>query len=64
MNVNAVPAKHFAKPPYKAAAYSKQFSGVENREGFNCLTFLDKPGATLTSHAIAEQVAQDWNKHE
>lgn len=63
IQVNAVPAKHFAKPPYKAVAYSSQFSGVENKDGVNCLTFSDKSGATLTSHDIAEQIAQEWNKN-
>jgi hypothetical protein len=59
--MNAEPTKHFAIPPYKAADYG-QWAGVENAQGFNCLTFPDKPGAKFTTMEHAEAIAKEWNK--
>jgi hypothetical protein len=33
-----------------------------NRNGFNCLTFPDKPGAVVTTEERAKQIAIEWNK--
>jgi hypothetical protein len=59
--MNAEPTKHFAIPPYKAADYG-QWAGVENAQGFNCLSFPDKPGAKFTTLEHAEAIAKEWNK--
>ena len=62
--MNAVPAKYFAFPPYRAEDLGGKMKwwGVMNRNGFNCLTFTDKPGAVVTSEARAKQIAAEWNK--
>jgi len=59
--MNAEPTKHFAIPPYKAADYG-YWAGVENAQGFNCLSFPDKPGAKFTTMEHAEAIAKEWNK--
>jgi hypothetical protein len=58
--MNAEPSKHFAIPPYKAADYG-HWAGVENAQGFNCLSFPDKPGAVFTTLEHAEAIAKEWN---
>lgn len=60
--MNATPSPHFAIPPYKAVQYSAQWAGVENAQGFNCLTFPEKPGAKFTTIESAQQIAKDWNE--
>lgn len=60
--MTAVPAKHFASPPYKAEMVGPSWAGVMNAQGFNCLTFTDKPGATVTDFATAQKIADEWNK--
>lgn len=62
--VRAIPAKHFAFPPYRAELFNEKsgWAGVMNRQGFNCLTFPDKPGATITDFKTAEQIATQWNE--
>jgi len=35
---------------------------VMNRNGFNCLTFPDKPGAIVTSEENAKILAAEWNE--
>lgn len=59
--MNAIPNKHFAIPPYKAVRYSNDFSGIENAQKLNVLTFTDKPGAKFTSYENAVKIAQEWN---
>lgn len=60
--MNAIPAKHFAIPPYKAEMVGPSWAGVMNAHGFNCLTFTDKPGAVFTTMEKAEAIAKEWNK--
>jgi hypothetical protein len=62
--LDAVPAKHFAKPPYSPwSAPNGQWHGVLNRDGVNCLTFKSKPGAVFVqSAAEAEAIAKAWNE--
>jgi hypothetical protein len=62
--MNGLPAKHFAFGPYRAESLggSHGWGGVMNRNGFNCLTFPDKPGAVATSEANAKQIADEWNQ--
>lgn len=62
----ATPAKHFAKPPYRAELFDakSKWSGVMNRDGVNCLTFTDKPGSVVTDFESAQQIAADWNGSE
>jgi hypothetical protein len=60
--MTATPSPHFAIPPYKAVQYSPQWAGVENAQGFNCLSFTDKPGAKFTTMENAEAIAKEWNK--
>lgn len=65
--IKAVPAKHFAFPPYTAELINPAngWSGVMNKQGFNCLTFLEdgKPtGKTITDFETAKQIAEAWNE--
>lgn len=62
--MNAVPAKYFAFPPYRAEDLGGKMKwwGVMNRDGLNVLTFTDKPGAVVASEARAKQIAAEWNK--
>lgn len=60
--MNALPAKHFALGPYSAEQVGSNWWGVMNRNGFNCLTFPDKPGAVVASEEHAKQIADEWNE--
>jgi len=62
--MTAVPAKHFAFPPYRAELFNKEsgWSGVMNRNGLNVLTFTDMPGCVITSFEHAEEIAARWNQ--
>lgn len=62
--MQAKPAKHFATPPYRAELFSEisGWAGVVNARGINCLTFPDKPGATVTTFGQAQQIADEWNR--
>lgn len=63
MITNATPTKHFALPPYKAVPSGGKNAWwyVENSQGFNCLSFPDKPGAKFTDQITASAIAADWN---
>lgn len=59
--MDAVPCQWFAFPPYRA---EKLFCGagcVINANDFNCLSFLSKPGAVLTTFENAVEIARRWN---
>lgn len=58
---NAVPTKHFDLPPYRAEAMGGDRWGVVNRDGFNCLSFPDKPGAKFSTIERAHEIAAEWN---
>jgi len=62
--MNGLPAKHFAFGPYRAESLGGLHGwwGVMNRNGFNCLTFPDKPGAVVTTEDRAKQIADEWNE--
>ncbi len=62
--ITAFPTHGFARPPYTARLYSKDsgWSGVENCDGFNALSFPEKPGAKFTSLEEAMEIADDWNR--
>lgn len=62
----AVPAKYFAFPPYSAHPSGGKNSlwYVANAQGFNCLTFQNKPGAVFTSEKRAREIADEWNKEK
>jgi len=62
--MKAVPAKYFAFGPYRAESLGGDCGwwGVMNRNGFNCLTFPDKPGAIVTSEENAKRLAAKWNE--
>ena len=62
--MQALPAKHFAFGPYRAESLGGNYGwwGVMNRNGFNCLTFPDKPGAVVTNEERAKQIAAEWNE--
>lgn len=63
--MTAVQAKHFAKPPYHVEQFGPYgWAGVFNRDGINCLTFTDRPGAVVTTKENAELICQEWNKHQ
>lgn len=61
--MTAVPAKHFAIPPYRAELFNPKtgWSGVMNAHGLNVLTFPDNPGAVITSFEDAQRIADEWN---
>ena len=63
-DMQAVPAKHFAHPPYRAELFCEKsgWAGVMNAHGLNVLTFPEKPGAVVTDYAHAKQIAEQWNK--
>ena len=60
--MQALPAKHFAFGPYLAEQVGPNWWGVMNKNGFNCLTFPDKPGAVVTSEEHAKQIVAEWNE--
>lgn len=62
-SLRAVPAKYFAVGPYRAEQVGPNWWGVMNVNGFNCLTFPDKPGAVVTGEGHAKQIADEWNNH-
>ena len=56
------PNRYFAFGPYKAEAIgSNGWWGVKNKNGFNCLTFTDKPGCVFALEAEAKSLADEWN---
>jgi hypothetical protein len=59
--MQALPAKHFAFPPYRAERIGPTWWGVMNRDGLNVLTFPAKPGAVVTDEEHAKQLAAEWN---
>lgn len=63
---DAVPAKHFALPPYTPFPMRDDqpdgLHGIGNATGFNVLTFKSAPGAVFTSKAQAYEIAARWNK--
>ena len=64
----AMPSKYFAHPPYHVESFpgpSKTGPGwhcVCNKDGFNCLTFPDKPGAKFTTKEDATAICERWNR--
>jgi hypothetical protein len=60
---DAIPAKYFAIPPYRAELFNEKsgWAGVMNKNGFNCLTFKSKAGATVTDIETAKKIAEKWN---
>jgi hypothetical protein len=60
---DARPAKHFARPPYRAEAVGGRLGwwGVMNVDGVNCLTFASTPGAVVTGEDEAKLIAKAWN---
>lgn len=60
-NVTALPSKYFAVGPYRAEQVGPTWWGVMNKNGVNCLTFAEKPGAVVTDEAHAKQIADEWN---
>ena len=60
--MTAQPARYFAFGPYKAEAIGPNgWWGVKNRNGFNCLTFTDRPGHVFALEAEAKSLAEEWN---
>lgn len=59
--MTACPALHFALPPYRAEVFPSGAACVMNRNGVNCLTFPDRPGAVLTTPEHAQAIADQWN---
>ena len=60
--MTAQPARYFAFAPYKAEAIGPNgWWGIKNRNGFNCLTFTDRPGHVFALEAEAKSLAEEWN---
>ena len=56
------PNRYFAFGPYKAEAIGPNgWWGVKNKNGFNCLTFTDRPGHVFALEAEAKRLADEWN---
>jgi hypothetical protein len=56
------PNKYFAFGPYQAEAIGPNgWWGIKNKNGFNCLTFTDKPGCVFALEAEAKSLAEEWN---
>lgn len=65
----AVPTPHFAIPPYRVESlpgkHCDTWHYVANANGFNCLSFTDKPGAKFTlSLDDANEICRRWNAGE
>lgn len=58
---NVIPTPGFERPPYHVEHFPIG-ACVCNRDGFNCLHFLDKPGAKFTRADMAEQICAEWNR--
>ncbi len=62
----AKPAQYFDFPPYRAELFSSLsgWSGVMNKYGVNCLTFVKddgRVGAPVTTFEHAQRLAEEWN---
>ena len=62
---SAIPTEHFAFPPYRLEpANPKEPDGLQcvmNANGFNCLSFKDKPGAKFAPKHVAQVIVERWN---
>ncbi len=62
---SAIPTEHFAFPPYRLEpANPKEPDGLQcvmNANGFNSLSFLDKPGAKFAPNHVAQAIVERWN---
>ncbi|MGA8148216.1 MAG: hypothetical protein WB870_11665 [Gallionellaceae bacterium] len=56
------PTKGFAIPPYRACRHG-DFGWVGNSNGFNCLSFPERPGVIFTTPEKAIEIAEMWNKN-
>lgn len=61
---NAKPSEYLALPPYVAELLyeGSGWAGVMNKNGVNCLTFTNKPGAVVTDFETAKLIADKWNR--
>ena len=60
-NLTAIPAKYFAVKPYRAEQIGPTWWAVMNKHGINCLNFLEKPGAFVTTELDSKKIAEEWN---
>lgn len=60
-NTVAITTPGFARPPYRVETVSLG-AYVANKDGFNCLSFPDAPGAKFTSPEEATAICERWNK--
>jgi hypothetical protein len=59
------PTPGFELPPYrveKIGNHDQDWHAVCNANGFNCLSFPDKPGAKFTTRENAERICAEWNR--
>lgn len=59
--MTAIPSKYFGIGPYRAEQIGPVWWAVMNRHGINCLNFLEKPGAVVTTEPHAKRIADEWN---
>ena len=61
----AKPSEHFAFSPYHVESFPGSSDDgwhcVCNKNGFNCLSFTDRPGAKFTSLDNAKAICELWN---
>lgn len=55
------PTPGFGLPPYHVESFPGGWACVCNRDGFNCLSFPDKPGAKFTTLEEAARICAEWN---
>lgn len=62
----AKPTEGFEIPPYHVDGFpgfdDRGWHCVCNKHGFNCLSFIDKPGAKFTTLEDATAVCERWNE--
>ena len=63
--MSAVPTPGFDLPPYHVESFpglsESGWHCVCNRNGFNCLSFTEKPGAKFTTLDEATRICEEWN---
>lgn len=65
----AYQAKGFERPPYHVESFpgydAAGWHGIFNVNGFNCLRFIDRPGAVFTTDIEeAKAICAKWNGND
>ena len=60
IKLTAAPTPGFEMPPYHVETFPIG-SCICNVQGFNCLSFTEKPGAKFTALEHATAICEKWN---